>query len=125
MNQYTARFWAPLLTLSLLLSLTACGGNDTTAATIRLIRTEGTVAVSDDAWKEVPLLENLGLHSGYGVGTSPESYAWINLDDTKLTKMDQESAKLLFKKRESPWRLMSSPAVCFSTSPSRWKTTKP
>ena len=90
MNQYTTRLWAALLTISLLLSLTACG-KDTTAATMHLKRTVGTVTVSDDAEKDVPLLENLSLYSGYGVDTGSESYAWISLDDVKLAKMDQES----------------------------------
>lgn len=90
MNQYTTRLGAVLLTLSLLLPLTACS-KDTTATTMHLKRTEGTVTVSDGAGKDVPLLENLSLYSGYGVDTLSESYAWINLDDVKLTKMDQES----------------------------------
>ena len=90
MNQYITRLWAVILTVSLLLPLVACG-NDTTATTMHLKRTEGTVVVLDDAGKDVPLLENLGLYSGYGVDTESESYAWIDLDDVKLTKMDQES----------------------------------
>ena len=36
-------------------------------------------------------MENLGLYSGYGVITRAASYGWINLDDVKLAKMDQES----------------------------------
>ena len=71
--------------------MSAGSGKETTATTMHLKRTEGTVTVSDGAGKDVPLLENLGLYSGYGVKTRPESYAWINLDDVKLTKMDQES----------------------------------
>lgn len=83
------RCMALLLLLSLL-ALTACGSR-AEAATMYLKHTEGTVAVSDDAGKEVPLLEDLGLYSGYGVDTRSESYAWISLDDVKLTKMDQDS----------------------------------
>ena len=49
------------------------------------------MTVSDGTGKDVPLLEDLGLYNGYGVDTRSESYAWINLDDVKLTKMDQES----------------------------------
>ena len=79
-----------VLLLITVLSVTACG-KDTTATTMHLKRTEGTVTVSDDTEKDVPLLEDLGLYSGYEVDTQSESYAWINLDDVKLTKMDQES----------------------------------
>ena len=90
MDRHTTRLWTALLALSLTLSLAACG-KDTTATTMHLKRTEGTVTVSDDAEENVPLLENLGLYSGYGVDTRSESYAWISLDDVKLTKMDQET----------------------------------
>lgn len=81
---------ALLLSLSLLLSLAACG-NQARATTMHLKHTEGTVAVSDDAGEDVPLLEDLGLYSGYGVDTRSSSFAWINLDDVKLTKMDENS----------------------------------
>lgn len=84
------RCTALLLAFALLLSLAACS-NGASATTMHLKHTEGTVAVSDEAGEAVELLENLGLYSGYGVGTRSESYAWINLDDVKLTKMDQES----------------------------------
>lgn len=74
----------------LLLMLAACG-NSTTATTMHLMRAEGQVDVSDNAGKDVELAENLGLYGGYEVDTYRESFAWINLDDTKLTKIDQES----------------------------------
>ena len=91
MKRYSTKLQAFLLTLSLLLSLVACGGKDATAAAMHLRRAEGTVAVSDGGGKDVPVLDNLGLYSGYGVDTSTESYAWIDLDDVKLAKMDQNS----------------------------------
>ena len=98
MNQRAARLWALLLALSLLLSLAACGYG-TAAATMHLVRTEGRVAVSDGDGEDVPLQDNLGLYSGYGVDTRSESYAWIDLDDTKLIKMDQKS-KIVMEKDE-------------------------
>ena len=82
---------ALLAALSLLLSLAACGGKENIAATMHLRRTEGTVSVSDGDGKDVPVLEKLGLYSGYGVNTRSESYAWIDLDDVKLAKMDEKS----------------------------------
>ena len=72
-----------------LLSLAACGGVN--AASMHLRRTEGTVSVSDGSGKDVPVLDNLGLYSGYEVGTRLASYAWIDLDDVKLAKLDQNS----------------------------------
>ena len=73
-----------------LLPLSACSGG-ATAASMHLRRTEGTVSVSNSSGKDVPALDNLGLYSGYGVGTHSASYAWIDLDDVKLAKLDQNS----------------------------------
>ena len=81
---------AAVLAAALLPSLAACGGNDTAAA-IHLRRAEGPVAVSDGGGKDIPVFDHLGLYSGYGVSTRSDSYAWIDLDDVKLTKMDQNS----------------------------------
>ena len=78
------------LVLSLALLLTSCG-NGTSAATMYLRKTEGAVGVSDGEGKELTPKDNLGLYSGYQVGTQAESYAWIDLDKVKLTKLDQDS----------------------------------
>lgn len=79
---------AALLAASLL--CTACAG--TAAATVmRLMRTEGTVGVSDSEGKELSPQEDMRLYSGYRMETERKSYAWINLDSVKLTKMDAES----------------------------------
>ena len=72
-----------------LLSCTACGGG--AAAAMHLRRTQGTVGVSDNEGKSVEPRDDLGLYSGYGVGTQAESFAWIDLDEVKLTKLDQNS----------------------------------
>lgn len=68
-----------------LLCLSGCG-NQTRATTMHLVRTEGTVGVTDQDQKDVSLMDQLGLYSGYQVGTQARSYAWIDLDDVKLTK---------------------------------------
>lgn len=78
------------LALSLALVLTSCGGG-ASATSMHLRKTEGTVGVSDGEGKDVTPKENLGLYSGYQVGTQAESYAWIDLDRVKLTKMDAGS----------------------------------
>ena len=78
------------LTLALSLLLASCGGG-ASATTMHLRKTEGTVGVSDGEGKGVEPREDLGLYSGYGVDTSSESYAWIDLDSVKLTKLDQDS----------------------------------
>lgn len=81
---------ASLLLASLFLLLTGCGGG-AEATTMRLMRTTGEVSVADGEGKSMEPRENLGLYSGYGVDTRPASFAWINLDDVKLTKMDENS----------------------------------
>lgn len=88
LKPWNKRGVALLLVAALLLS--SCG-SDASASAMRLMRSQGQVNVSDDAGAEVELLDNLSLYSGYEVGTRRESFAWINLDDVKLTKMDQES----------------------------------
>ena len=78
------------LALSLALLLTSCSGG-ASATSMHLRKTEGTVGVSDGEGKELTPKGNLGLYSGYGVDTQTESYAWIDLDSVKLTKLDQDS----------------------------------
>jgi len=79
------------LTLALSLLLASCGGGGAEATTMRLRKTEGTVGVSDGEGKKVEPGDDLRLYSGYGVNTGSESYAWIDLDNVKLTKLDQNS----------------------------------
>lgn len=88
MNETFTRLTA--LALSLALLLTSCGGG-ASATSMHLRKTEGTVDVSDGEGKEVAAKDNLGLYSGYQVGTWEKSYAWIDLDKVKLTKLDQDS----------------------------------
>lgn len=88
MRKTTTRLTALALFLALL--LTSCGGG-ASATSMHLRKTEGTVGVSDGEGKDVTPKENLGLYSGYQVGTQAESYAWIDLDRVKLTKMDAGS----------------------------------
>lgn len=59
-----------------------------TAATMKLSATEGTVTVSNASGRSLTVRDNMRLYSGYQVETAANSYAWINLDDTKLIKLD-------------------------------------
>ena len=89
---------ALLLAGCALLSCVSCGSG---AASMHLRRTEGTVGVSDNEGKSVEPRDDLGLYSGYGVGTQAESYAWIDLDDVKLTKLDANSEIEIVKEDKS------------------------
>lgn len=78
-----------LLLITVMLLSASCGKNR--AATMKLIKTDGEVGVENEKGKSVDLIKNLGLYNGYGIGTQTKSFAWIDLDDTKLTKMDEKS----------------------------------
>ncbi|MDE7009877.1 MAG: FecR family protein [Oscillospiraceae bacterium] len=86
-----------LFFLVLILLVPACGSKET-AATMHLVRTEGAVSVNNTDGAPVALIENLGLYSGYGVATQGESYGWIDLDETKLAKMDEDSEVEIVKR---------------------------
>ena len=83
---------ALVLALSLVLGLTGPALAAETAAVIRLTKTTGTVAISKSGGKSVSLLKNMRLYNDYRVSTEEDSYAWINLDDSRLLKEDAESA---------------------------------
>lgn len=61
------------------------------ASTMRLARTEGEVAVTAGG-KELSILEDMKLHSGYAVETGEKSYAGISLDSEKAAKLDALSS---------------------------------
>lgn len=86
-----------LLFLVFVLLLPACGSKET-AATMHLVRAEGAVSVNDTDGASVALIENLGLYSGYGVATQAASYGWIDLDEAKLAKMDEDSEVEIVKR---------------------------
>ena len=89
MKKRFARLTALLLALTLSLSFPALAAE--TAAVIRLTKTTGTVEISKSSGKSISLLKNMRLYNGYHVSTEEESYAWVNLDDSKLLKEDAES----------------------------------
>ncbi len=63
----------------------------TNAVTMQLMKMEGDVSITNDRGKDIFFLEKMRLYSGYHVETHEASYAWINLDGAKLTKLDAVS----------------------------------
>lgn len=61
------------------------------ATSMHLVRTEGAVSVQDGEGQAMTIRDNLSLYDGHTVGTETQSYAWIDLDKVKLTKMDENS----------------------------------
>ncbi len=105
MNRKTNRnrkkhLWLFALLLAAASLCTACG-NSTEAATMHLTRTEGGVNIFDEAEKNIAPAENLGLYSGYRIDTLEAGYAWISLDQVKLTKMDQNTQVEIIKEEKS------------------------
>ena len=82
------RLPALLLALSMLLSCAPAALAAETAAAMQLAKTEGVVAISNNRGRSVSLIEKMRLYSGYHVETEEASYAWIDLDSTKLNKLD-------------------------------------
>lgn len=78
------------MALAASLLCTACGDSGK-AATMQLMKTEGTVRLLDDEGELLPAVENTRLYDGYDLTTAYRSYAWINLDSVKLTKLDASS----------------------------------
>lgn len=59
-----------------------------TAANMQLSKTTGTVTVTNASARTLSVKENMRLYNGYTVETAAASYAWINLDNAKLVKLD-------------------------------------
>lgn len=104
-----------LLILVMLLSA-SCGKNR--ATTMKLIKTDGEVGVENEKGKSVDLIDNLGLYSGYGIDTQTKSFAWIDLDDTKLTKMDEKSDVDIIKDGKKLELIVNSGGLFFNVTKS-------
>lgn len=76
------------------------GAEKVSAAVMRLEKTKGSVGIMDGDKKEIETKEKLSLYDGYQALTRMNSYAWINLDDTKLAKMDELSTAEIHKVEE-------------------------
>lgn len=85
----TVSLWmALLLVWSLMLPAAA---ETAAAATLRLEKAEGTVAVSTAAGRTVSTTDGMRLYSGYALETETASYAYVSLDSTKAVKLDASS----------------------------------
>ena len=85
----TQRLLSLLLACVLCLTCTPVAfAESAVAASMRLMKTEGTVSVSNSSGRAVPQTERMSLRSGYQLKTEEKSYAWINLDDVKMVEMD-------------------------------------
>lgn len=113
-KHFARRALALCLVLGAALGCAGCGG--ASAATMFLRKTEGTVQVSDAEGQRVEPAENLGLYSGYAVGTQGQSYAWIDLDKVKLAKLDENSAADIVKEGNALSIEMRSGSLFFNVT---------
>ena len=84
------------------------------AATIRLMETEGTVSVSDSVGSRVDLTERMRLYSGNHVQTQARSYAMMSLDDAKAVKLDALSKSEIRKSGKKLQVLLEEGNLFFS-----------
>ncbi len=93
--------WYAAAVFFMVLALCAGGvtalASEKTAASMRLSRTEGTVEVTNKNGRNMGTKADMKLFSGYQVSTGEESYAWMNLDDETLAKLDAYSASEIRK----------------------------
>ena len=61
------------------------------AKTLKIAKMTGTVQVTDSIGKKLPTFVEMNLKNGQHVKTEAASYAWINMDDSKTAKVDQQS----------------------------------
>ncbi len=107
------------LLLALALSLTwvpEALAESATAATMQLMKTEGTVDVSNSRGRSISMMERMRLYNGYQVETQEASYAWINLDDAKLIKLDAVSKAGLRKSGRNLEILLHSGNLLFNVT---------
>lgn len=104
--------------LSLFLVLSMCVGQsyaaEATATTVQLMKTEGTVDVTNSGGRALTVREDMRLYNGYHVNTGAKSYAWVNLDSDKLTKLDESSEMELRKENQKLEILLNEGSIYFN-----------
>lgn len=111
------RLCAALLVLALLLGcVPEALAAEATATTVQLTKTEGTVAISNSSRRSISLIEKMRLYNGYHVETEEASYAWLNLDSAKLTKLDAVSEMELRKSGKKLELLLNEGNIFFNVT---------
>ena len=86
------------------------------ASSMRLVRTEGIVFLSDDSGSPLSIRENMRLYSGNTVETASDSRAGISLDKTKTVTLDEDSSASLHSEGKNLSLNLESGAMYFSVS---------
>ncbi|MCR4633129.1 MAG: FecR domain-containing protein [Erysipelotrichaceae bacterium] len=78
--------------MAILALLLLCGCAPThEASEMMLTGSEGSITVKDGN-RKISHFIGMNLYDGYGIQTEKESYSWIDLDQNKLLKMDEQSS---------------------------------
>ena len=104
------------LCMMLVLNTQTVAAGQGSAATVRLAKTEGTVAVTDSSGISSKVSANMRLFSGHHVKTQAKSYAWLNLDDSKAAKLDAVSELEVRKDGSNLEVLVASGNIFFNVS---------
>lgn len=89
---------------------------DNVASKMQMAKAEGSVEIAHSSGKTVSLRDNMKLYNGYQVDTLEKSYAWIELDGTKLAKLDAVSEAIIRKKGKQLEILLKSGNIFFNVS---------
>ena len=112
----------PLLLAALMLCLAVIPASaaesvdSATAAAMQLMKTQGTVNLTNSSGRSLTIRANMHLYNGYRVETKASSYAWINLDSEKLTKLDAVSEAEVRKSGDELELLLSSGSLYFNVT---------
>lgn len=123
-KQVFRRALALVLAVLMLLSAVSCGKDEdkeddndrrsARATSMHLRKTEGSVSVEDDEGKDLKPQKDMGLYDGYQVGTERDSFAWIDLDKTKLVKLDERSRVEIQRKKDDLELTVSKGSLFFN-----------
>ena len=97
---------------AVLLALALPAAASSTAATMQLVKTEGTLSVSNASGRGLSVMDNMRLYNGYSVETKASSYAWVKLDGSKLAKLDAAS-KVEIRKSGSKLEILAKSGNIF------------
>ena len=115
-----AKLISALLTLAMLLSLSCLAGAESVtsaeASAMRLMRTDGSVSLSDASGASLSVREGMRLDTGYAVSTKAQSRAGLLLDDTKAVTLNELSLASLSQAGSSLELNLQHGAMYFSVS---------
>lgn len=89
-------------------------GAENTATTLRLESTEGTVTLTSQSGKTLSKKDGMKLSSGSSLTTGKSSYAYVSLDDTKVSKLDASSSVTIKKSKKKLELLVESGNLFFN-----------